>query len=409
MIWLLIGYMWLFIHRPFEIWTAWFPFPVERWYMIFTIICWLFSSPRLPARNWLHFAFGSFILVMLVSWLVSPYFDGGQGAVEIHLRFAVFYVLVVTTVRGEQDLRRIIVGYLAIMALWMRHSVREFFCGNTEWAQGFLHCSRWARVTTSTTSPVSSSVRLPFAWALRRLWTARWQRLLILGYCGLSAYCIVMTGSRMGFVGLLLSGLLLCLTSSRRWLLLTLFPAAFLVFWSVLPGAQRDRYSTLLGEDHDTKYSKAGDYRLAGLQASLPMFEERPLLGCGPMAFLTRNRFLPHNLYGQLLAELGIAGALAFASILGGVARNAVAGGRIARGLPQGDSPLPADTVTAVAAAYVLLAVMSWGFNFLYWHVWMWFGGFQLVALQCLKDQADMAASGEYEAGSGVQGVDGNG
>ena len=47
------------------------------------------------------------------------------------------------------------------------------------------------------------------------------------------------------------------------------------------------------------------------------------------------------------------------------------------------------DTVAAVGETVLLLAIMSWGFNFLYWHVWLWFGGFQVVALQCLHDQAD--------------------
>ena len=41
---------------------------------------------------------------------------------------------------------------------------------------------------------------------------------------------------------------------------------------------------------------------------------------------------------------------------------------------------------------------MSWGFNFLFWHLWLWFGGFQVVALRCLERQADAAQASEQIA-----------
>ena len=49
---------------------------------------------------------------------------------------------------------------------------------------------------------------------------------------------------------------------------------------------------------------------------------------------------------------------------------------------------LPADTVAAMAAAVLLLAIMGWGFNFFFWHVWLWFGGFRPSLYACLKEQA---------------------
>ena len=52
------------------------------------------------------------------------------------------------------------------------------------------------------------------------------------------------------------------------------------------------------------------------------MFAEKTVLGYGPMGFMWKNGWMPHNLYGQLLAELGAAGAIAFALILLGVAWN---------------------------------------------------------------------------------------
>jgi len=35
-----------------------------------------------------------------------------------------------------------------------------------------------------------------------------------------------------------------------------------------------------------------------------------------------------------------------------------------------------------------VLLFMGWGLHFLFWHVWLWFGAFQVVALSCLQQQA---------------------
>ena len=56
---------------------------------------------------------------------------------------------------------------------------------------------------------------------------------------------------------------------------------------------------------------------------------------------------------------------------------------------------MPWHTVLAMSAAFLLLAVMSWGFNFLYWHVWLWFGAFQVAALRVWKEQAAIRNFGE--------------
>ena len=96
---------------------------------------------------------------------------------------------------------------------------------------------------------------------------------------------------------------------------------------------------------------------------------------------------MAHNLYGQLLGELGIAGAITFGLILLGVAQNTIDAKRLVH-LNGHAHKLLWDTVLASSAAFVLLAIMAWGFNFLFWNVWLWFGGFQVVALCLLKREA---------------------
>ena len=174
MIWLLIGYMWLFVHRPFEIWTVLATYRIEAIYMIFTIICWLLSGPHFPARNRLNLCFGSFVLAMLTSWFVSPYQEVGSPALENYLKCAVFYVILLSVVRNVRDLRTILVAYLAISALWMLHSLREFyFCGARVWAQGFERLEAVGHSYDFNDFAGLLVCSLPLAWIVWRQWPGR--------------------------------------------------------------------------------------------------------------------------------------------------------------------------------------------------------------------------------------------
>jgi hypothetical protein len=396
MIWLMIGYMWMEIHRPFEIWTLLARYHVERVYVILTIVYWLRSGPALP-RNRLHWRFASFVLVMLLSWLTSPCGSAGDGTVEYYLKYVVFYVLLVTSVRNERDLRTIIAGYLAVMALLMVHSLREFYCGNALWEQGLLRLVPVGHSYDFNDFAGLIVCSLPFAWVLWRQASGWRQRAPVCGYFALAAYCTVLTGSRMGFAGMVLASLLGCLASPRRWRLLALYPVALVAAWAILPEGAKDRYTTLIDPEHvSAGGTTAENFRYRGFEEGLKMFEQRPLAGFGPNSYgvIGHHGAMAHNLYGQLLGELGIAGAVAFGAILFGVAGNSLEALRILRRMGNPDDLLPRHTIAAATATFVLLVIMSWGFNFLFWYVWLWFGSFQVIALRCLERQAESAKGG---------------
>jgi len=389
MIWVLIGYMWLFLHRPWEIWPALTTIRLERTYMILAIVCWLLSRLSLPSRNRLHPWFLLFVVVTLVSWLVSPYQAAGDGTVDKCLKYGVFYVLLVTSVRNEREVRIMVAGYLAVMTLLMAHSLREYFLGRTVFRQGFGRLIPVGRNFDFNDLAGLIVCALPLAWPLWRHWSALWRRGLLLAYLGLSCYCIVLTGSRMGFAGLLLAGALACVASQKRWLLIAVVPLLAAGAWAVLPEKQKDRYRTVFDPDYVATYATPiGTYRYASFEKGLELLKERPLVGFGPMAVRAMQGHMPHNLYGQVLAELGLAGTVAFGLILLGVAQNTWEARRIVRDMGAAGHSFAWNTVAAAAAAILLLAIMGWGFNFLFWHVWLWFGGFQVVALAVLRQHA---------------------
>ncbi len=400
MVGLLIGYMWLFIHRPFEVWPWLATYRPERVYMILVIICWLLLGVKRVVPNRLHLAFASFILAMLVSWLLSPYPDigkmNGGEAVEDYLKYAVFYAILVTSVRDERDLRWIIVGHFGVLTLVMAHTLREFLCGQVGFDQG-IHRLQATGSTFSDPNDFAGLVvcSLPFSWVLWREWNGWWKRLLLLGHFGLAGYCVMLTSSRMGFIGLVLAGLLATLSSPKRWRLIALYPVLLAAAWMVLPQDRKDRYFTLIDPSYGPKAAaaSAGHLRYGGFETGLGVFDTSPFLGVGPRAFrmAAGSKTIPHNLYGELLSEHGLVGTIAFGLIIWGVAKNTLEARRIVRDAGVAGDSLAWRTILAASAAFLLLLIMGWGFNFLLWHVWLWFGGFQVVALGCLRDQAVFA------------------
>jgi O-antigen ligase len=368
--------------------------------MVAVIIYWLVTRPAIPARDRLHWRFLAFVLVMLASWFLSPYQSVGDVVVEDYLKYFIFYVLLVTSVQTEKDLGRIVTGYLAAMSLFMLHSMYEYFHGRAVWAQGLLRLFPVGISYDFNDFAGLIICSLPLAWVAWRRSRGWKQTALVGGYFSLAAFCIVLTGSRMGFAGLILASVLACLASPKRWRLLTILPVALALAWLSFSEVQKDRYKTLFDPDPRSTYGAAaiGDYRFGGLERGLSMLQERPLLGFGPSSFCVvgYHKMMAHNLYGQLLGELGIAGALAFAAMSIGIVQNVLEARRIVRGMSAVDDQLAWHVVAAVAAAVLLLLIMGWGFNFLYWYVWLWFGGFQAVALRCLKRRAESGQMDDF-------------
>ena len=158
--WMLVGYMFLFIHRPFEVWPALGDLRVERVYMLLTLAVWAFY----PGKRWLgnaqHYAYAGFAAAVLGCWVLSPWMDRTQPVVEDWLKILVFYVLLVTTVHDERGLKRLVVGFVAVMGLYLTHSLREYLGGRHTFRMGI---TRMIGVDKTLGDPNSFGASIVFA------------------------------------------------------------------------------------------------------------------------------------------------------------------------------------------------------------------------------------------------------
>ncbi|MCS6866594.1 MAG: O-antigen ligase family protein [Gemmataceae bacterium] len=397
--WLLIGYMFLFIHRPFEVWPWLGELHIERVYMLFTLAVWVVYPRKRFLPNVQHAAYCALAAAVLLAWAASPWAAYGQAVVEDWLKIVVFYVLLVTCIHDEDGLKHLVVGFIAVMSLYLLHSLREYWGGRHTYRMGI---ARMMGVDTTLGDPNSFGASIVFALPIVvALWTSgiggRLGRVYLSGYVALSTLCILLTGSRSSLLGLLLFFLMVIARTRYRWTATVLFAVAAPVAFVALPESLQRRFETIINpEVGPANAQESGEGRIQGLILGWQQWLNNPLTGIGPGAWRPANntKLESHNLYGQLLGETGTLGALAFLAMLASFQANLRAIRRVRRAVPQWQNDLVFTLPTAIGGAVILLLFMgNFGHN-LFRFTWLWYGGFLIIARHCV---AQRVASHSWE------------
>jgi O-antigen ligase len=398
MIWLLGFYMWLFVHRPFEYYRELGALQVERWYMLFVLVCWLVAPGKVWPVNRMHLAVCVFLLAVAMAWGVSPFaaLPECTDVVENVGKMLVFYFLVVTCVRDERDLKLLVLFFIGAVGLYMAHSLLEYCHGRYEWRMGI---SRMMGVDATNSNPNAFAATLVFALPLTLpLWASRPSptiRLALLGFTVAAVACVLLTGSRAGFIGLVAFGLLYLYGSNRRKAGILLVAGAACVAALALPGELQNRFLTLIDPSVGPANAEtSAQGRLEGFLSGVKLWLTSPLTGTGLSTFaaLTGREGAAHNLYGQVLSEMGLIGAAALVCLLLAFRGNALEVRRFYRRHPDVARDLPYHVSRAVSMAVLLLLLMGWSGHIMFRYNWLWFGAFQVVTVHCVRRKAAVLA-----------------
>jgi O-antigen ligase len=211
---------------------------------------------------------------------------------------------------------------------------------------------------------------------------------VLVGYVALAVTCILLTGSRSGFVGLSALAMIVVLLSKRRATILLLLAIAAPVAWTLLPKDRQDRYLTIIDPSYGPKNAEeSATGRTKGWWDGVMLWKEHPVLGVGPDVFglATGSGFQSHELYGQVLGELGTMGAIAFGAVVLCLFGNYLEMRRLSRQEPEFRDSFSARLIQSVTITIFLLLLMGLASYNLYRFNWLWFGAFQAVALYCMR------------------------
>jgi hypothetical protein len=388
--WLLVGYMFLFIHRPFEFWPALGDMHVERIYVAIVFVVWLLQPKRwLP--NPQHFAYAAFASAVVGCWVISPYMENGEQVVEDWFKILIFYLLFVTVVHDEESLRKMALGFVFVMGVYMTHSFKEYLGGRFTYRMGI---SRMIGIDTSQGDPNSFGASIVFALPFALLfWNTSRSKLIRFGvvmYLCLSTGCILLTGSRSSLLGLVLWAMIVILRGRHRWWGVALALVGSPVLFLALPDELQNRFETIVNPEVGPKNAQvSGEGRLEGLVKGYEQLMANPSTGCGPGAWrpATNSKIEAHNLYGQLMGEMGGAGIVTFGAILACFAVNLHWMRRYRLQHPERAGDFVFQLAGAVGMGiFLMLFEGNFGHN-LFRHNWLWYGGFLVCARYCVESQ----------------------
>jgi len=390
--WFLGGYMWLYLHRPFEFWPDLGAIQIERMYMIALLVIWVVYAQKSLVLNRVQLGVAMLILCLAICWVNTPYSQGpGYKIIEDHFKVGVFFFLLLTSIKDQKTLKQMLIIYFICLAIYQGHSLFEFANGRYEYRMKTI---RMKGVDETYGDPNTFAATILHAFPfLLPLWlsaespkTRKW----IIAYVLMGLLCIVLTGSRRAFVGLAFLIVILIMYSPRPFfygmLVMAISPLAFLVMRDDL----QTRFTTIIDPSVGPSNAQtSANSRWQFFLDSLNLFEKYPITGVGPANFGVGagHGMQPHNLYAQTIGELGAVGIAAVSFMVLMYYLNFREVTRIYNEHPWWEKDFSYYTVRAGWLAIILMLFMGLGGHNLYRYNWMWFGAFQAIALYCVRQR----------------------
>ncbi|NQT83016.1 O-antigen ligase family protein [bacterium] len=421
MLYLVCGYLVLFIIRPFENWDFG-AIRIERIYGIFMLSAFLLSRQRQNIRCPQTTAVFAFLGAIGISFIFSYVPDLAWVPFYKYATLVLFYVVILGTMNNEDKLRTFVLVYICAMAAYQLLSLREYlFFGRGSWDGGIWRMVGYDRTFGGPNSVAASiAYSMPFLLGLLRGNPRGRIRLAVAAYSVLGFACIVLTGSRSGLLAYFFVWLLyiLSLPGKRKLYTVVTFCTFLLVAWQLVPSEKQARFRTLLGDhmNEGERGSAEGRIRGSGFFLGLRMFQDRPLFGVGMGCFprYQREQFggslaESHNLYGELIGELGMLGTLAFACLVAIIFKNAVF---VTREVRKGNIPRASPSAWVAWAIIVMLLLLlfeGWASHNLDRYNWLWAAAMGVVVKKFAlrkenSEKADSPLGGEQHQGHVLQG-----
>lgn len=385
MIYLLIGYVYLCIHRPFEIWDAIGDLRIELIYFTCLTGAWVLAAKQFRSMA-LVAAIAGMGVAFYFSWMCSPWAERAEEVVKNYTLVLVFSMMIATSIRDERTLYMFLTAFMVVMTLYMLHSVWEYKNGRHTFRMGI---ARMVGVDKSLGDPNSFGgsivYSLPFLTFFWHYWQSRWRRVLIGCYLLLAIGCILLTGSRSSLLGVGVWGLLVLMQTRHKFVILMGLCLLAACSWFVLPESLQNRFETIIDPSVGPANAvESGQGRIEGFFTGLNLWAQYPLTGCGPAAWrpASGSKIESHNLYGQLVGELGTIGLAAFLFLAGTLLWNL-------RTLRRWTHPERGFTPNSnlyhlagamIASTALLFVEGVFGHNLLRYN-WVWYAAMTAVAL----------------------------
>lgn len=313
--------------------------------------------------------------------------------IPILVKAVVFYYFTVSLVTTEARLRVFIGLFLACQSFRVVEPaylhVADGYWGDKAYMMGEL-MDRLSGAPLDVINPnglafVIVSV-LPFVYYFASLSFKR--ALPLVALCPILLYALALTGSRSGFVGLIVMMAAIVLKGRKRALLLTCFAGLVAVAFVNLNADQQDRYASVF--DSGARNAGTVQGRWEGVRQNFEVAMRRPVFGHGIGTSREANGHFAgtdkpaHNLYAEIAEETGVVGLAVFVLFMKAVFGNFHAARRKLGESGAGRAYLShfVDAMHVWIIVILAFSLVSYGFSSYEWYL---AGGLSVVARRLAK------------------------
>ena len=205
-------------------------------------------------------------------------------------------------------------------------------------------------------------------------------KLAFIVFAPLLIYTLVLTMSRSSMIALGVVLWMIFRESAHKFSILVLLAVTAVVVWSHLSPIEKDRYLSIVSSH--AAQSGTAEGRISGMWEEFEIGLKRPLFGHGlgttpeAKAHVVGKSRAAHNLYAELIIELGLLGLFVFLRYLSAIYKSFSTNREIMKSV-QRDSKTDFQyrlnqVITAVFWMYVVFSLSYWGLSYYYWYM---FGG----------------------------------
>lgn len=295
------------------------------------LVFWLVLTGQSRLRLW-QFPSSRIFLVFLGILAVAALFSGaGPRSLTRYLGLTLFLPIMLVAIQSENDVRKALSVCVGVMILTAPYAYRQVLRFGGRMGVGLYEPNYYA-IALVLLLPLALVIAMQqVSWGKRAFW---W-----IG-AGMLFGCLILAGSRGGFVGALVSlGIFFMRMTHRRVLVPLIAIASLFAIVLIVPSTLSQRLmATLNPHVADAGVQASNEAHLDLLYAGISMIEANPIFGVGLGKFhemssvyfdVAKNR-IAHNTFIHLGAESGIPAILAFLLLLGYVSHSLLRSGRLA-------------------------------------------------------------------------------
>lgn len=272
------------------------------------------------------------IAVALISALFARYGEAAYKALVGIVNFTLVTILIAKIVNTPRRLKIFVFVLILLMFKLSQHQLR-YYQSIVDYGRSEEFLARGVGVGASSFFGNSNDFGLavatffPIPMVLAFGESKKWLRIFYLVCAAVIGAAVFLSGSRGSMLATVIVATIFLLRTQKKWV-------GALVVVTILAGG-----SLLLNEAHWERIKSAASFeqdsnaqiRLTLWSAGIDMFAHNPVLGVGPGNFAPiygseygqrfTGEWVPHSIYIQALAELGIVGFLLLLAILFGTLR----------------------------------------------------------------------------------------